>query len=384
MGPVPRFRQATAPQGSAFPYVKPESVGLSTDKLLEIGNRMVKWTDAGELAGAEWMLVKEGKVVMHEAVGWKDIEDETPWEIGTICRLRSMTKPFVGTAVLMLAEAGKLKLEDPVSKYLPSFDNKRSGTVTIEQLLTHSAGFVQGKYKRSHATFNTLREFVDEVGKNGPRYQPGERYSYSDRDSATLGALVAEVTGIPAETFIQERILTPLGMDQTLCNLEHGDPRQEKVSSTYMVQGFGGMTRYWDSSDPQVLSYFRASGGMYSNPMDYAKFLHMWMNNGSFNGSKFLEPDSVKMALTPNPLIEPPKKGDFGMSYGMHWQFVLNFKTGEPLAIGHTGSDGTMAYAMPDQDVMVFYFTQTRGGNTMRRFLKLIRTVVPSSPLGKL
>ncbi len=103
----------------------PEAVGLSSERLGALVTKMRAWVNAGEMVGGELLIVKNRHVVLHEAVGFRDKEDGIHWQRGTICRLRSMTKPFVGTAVHMLIEQGSLRLEDKVAKYLPSFDNPR-------------------------------------------------------------------------------------------------------------------------------------------------------------------------------------------------------------------------------------------------------------------
>lgn len=230
------------PTASPFPPATPESVGLSSTDLAVVVDSMKHWADEGRVVGAEILIVKDRKTVLHEVVGWRDREREIPWEPNTICRIRSMTKPFVGTSILMLAEEGKLSLSDPVATYLPSFDNERSRQITIEHLLTHSGGYDQPGYPAPLGTYGSLREAVDAVGKAGPPRKPGVEYHYSDAGSATLGAIVAEVSGIPVERFIESRILAPLGLRDTFTNLTPDDPRRSRVSSTYRRTGSGTFT----------------------------------------------------------------------------------------------------------------------------------------------
>ena len=255
-----------------FEYAKPEDVGVDSTSLNKITQEIKKWVENGDPVGAEFLVIKNRKIIKHETFGWMNREKKIPVKRNTICRVRSMTKPFIGTAILILEEQGKLKLDDPISKYLPSFDNEKSGKITIRQMLTHTAGFRQDAYPRPLSVCKSLREAVDIVGKQGPPDQPGTKFTYSDKDSSTLGAVVAEVSGVPVEEFIQTRLFTPLGMKNSFCNYKETDPRRGNVSCTYR-KASGGFVKYWDPSQPQRLRFFRASGGIYSTPMDYAKFL---------------------------------------------------------------------------------------------------------------
>lgn len=374
---VPRQRQLDGVKVSPFQYAKPETVGISSKSLHEIGDQIAQWVKRGHIVGAEWLIIKDRKIVMHEAVGWKNLEENIPMTIDTIFRIRSMTKPFVGTSILMLAEEGKLQLSDPVSKFLPSFANEKSREVTVKHLLSHTGGFAKRR-DFSFKNYSSLRETVDSIGTTGPQYPPGTRYKYSNSGYATLGAVVAEVSGMPLEDFIQIRVLSPLAMTDTFCNLARDDPRRKRVSCTYANTIFGLM-KYWDNSQPQVLKYFRACAGMYSTPIDYAKFLLMWMDKGKFDSKQLLSPDSVRKALECEALsIKENVKGKtFGKRcYGMMWQLVLD-KRNETVAFGHSGSDGTIARAYPEKDTMVFYFTQSKEGSEpgyFGKFLSLMET----------
>lgn len=181
--------KTTPKKGTYFEYAKPEDVGVASASLDQITEEIKKWVENGDPVGAEFLVIKNRKIIKHETFGWMNREEKIPVKRNTICRIRSMTKPFIGTAVLMLAEEGKLKIDDPISKYLPSFDNEKSGKITIRQMLTHTAGFRQDAYPRPLSVCKSLREAVDIVGKQGPPDQPGTKFTYSDKDSSTLGKL---------------------------------------------------------------------------------------------------------------------------------------------------------------------------------------------------
>jgi CubicO group peptidase (beta-lactamase class C family) len=333
---------------------------------------MELWLRSGDIVGAELLIVKDRQIVWHEAVGWKDRERRIPYERNTIGRIRSMTKPFVGTSVQMLAEEGRLRLEDPVSAYLPSWDNERSRGITIEQLLYHRGGFTQPGYPDPLGRYRSLREAVDATGRAGPQHEPGSRYFYSDAGSATLGAVVAQVSGMPLETFIERRILQPLEMGDTFTMLTMDDPRRSRVSSTYRrTSPDRRFEKYWENTEPQDMQFFRASGGMYSTPRDYAKFLALWMDSGLVDEEPLLQRETVVRALRGRPT-------GGGYEYGMQWQVFPGMDSspdGLP-AFGHGGSDGTIAVADPRENLMVLYFTQSRGGNTTGRMVDLAAEVL--------
>jgi len=344
-----------------FPIFKPESVGIESDTLNIFSDQIQEWLDEDEIVGAILTIIKSRKTVFHEAFGWREKEREIPMEKNTICRLRSMTKPFVGTSILMLSEQGKLALSDRVAKYFPSYKNEKCQNITIEQLITHTGGFKQPGYPWGPNFYKDLKSLVETIGKSGPSFAPGERYVYSDAGSSTLAYIVTEISEMPVEDFIQKNILDKLGMSNTFCNLTEDDPRRSAVSCTYSG-GKGTWNKYWDNSSPQAVPYFRGSGGIYSTTTDYARFLAMWMDEGSAGSRQFLKSETVKQALTPSDLS---KNGNGG--YGFHWEI---YKKSE-LVFGHRGSDGTLAIAAPQKDLMFLYFTQSRGNKTVSEMLYL-------------
>ncbi|MEJ2258052.1 MAG: serine hydrolase [Woeseiaceae bacterium] len=338
------------------------------------------------MVGAEILIIQHGRTLLHEAYGWSDRDEKRPLERNSIYRIRSMTKPVTGTAVLMLVEDGKIALDDPVGRFLPSFDNKRSQSVTVRQLLTHTSGL--GNHgrediglKQDDHDYASLRQLVDEIGGIGPRHSPGS-FHYSDSGSATLGAIVEQVSGMPVEHFIEERILSPLGMDDTYTAYVPGADWSGRVNSTYVLrQGSCEFDRYWDPSMEQDENYFQASGGLYSTVSDYAKFLAAWMKPGE-SGILSLSPGLARQAVTPENV-----RGD-GRGYGMHWDiYAVGDQDGLPAAFGHGGSDGTIALAIPGMDAMVLFFTQSRGSEPRLRLfaefarLELFGNVFPRNPM---
>jgi CubicO group peptidase (beta-lactamase class C family) len=332
----------------------------SSNGIQGIMDQIEEWVEGERIVGAEILIIRSREIILHEAFGWRDRERNIPMERNTICRIRSMTKPIVGTAILMLMEQERLSITDKVALYIPSFNNEKSREVTIEQLLTHTGGFEDPGYPGTAVDYGSLKELVDAVGTSGPTYTPGERFLYSDGGSSTLAYIVTVVSGMPVEDFIQTNILGPLGMVDSFCNLTEDDPRRSRVSCTYW-QNAGEWVKYWDNHDPQVVPFFRGSGGIYSTTTDYARFLTMWVDEGISGSMRFLTPGTVRQALTPSP---QSIEGNF--PYGFQWSIY-----DEP-TFGHSGSDGTLAWADPVEDLMIFYFTQSRRNNTTGEIVNIV------------
>lgn len=323
-----------------------------------------RWVKEGRIVGAEILFIRSGEIILHEVAGWRDRERNLPMEENTICRVRSMTKPVVGTSILMLYDQGWLSLEDRVSKYLSAFDNDKCREITVEQLLKHTGGFSQPGYPGDAGDYNSLKELVEAVAEAGPEHPPGTLFSYSDAGSSTLAAVVAAVSGVPAEDFIQTHIFDPLGMTDSFCVLEEDDVRRSRIACTYSSET-GQWSKYWDNDDPPQVPFFRGSGGIYSTVTDYARFLGMWMDNGSWNSDRFLDSATVSMALTPS--VESIA-AEF--PYGLQWRLY------DDSVFLHSGSDGTLALADPENDLLVLYFTQSRRNDTLYEIPDVIKDVL--------
>lgn len=348
-------------QSDTYFYNNSLSDEINSQKLQTLKNKVEEWFENKDIVGAVIMVIKDRKTVLHQAIGWRDRERKKLMELDTICRMRSMTKPFVGTSILMLAEQQKLNLSDKVSNHIAYYDNEKCRDITVEQLLTHTGGFEQPGYPKNPAAYDDLEDLVKTIGEVGPTMTPGEQYSYSDAGSSTLAHLISVISKKPAEDYIQENIFDKLEMKDTSCNSFRDDPRRPRVSCTYGLMS-GIFWKYWDNSMKQAAPYFRGSGGIYSTTEDYAKFLAMWMDQGITGSTRFLKPETVQKALTRSPHTSEGNGG-----YGYHWE-IYNAELG---AFGHRGSDGTLAIAVPKDDLILLYFTQSRGNKTTGQMLSL-------------
>jgi CubicO group peptidase (beta-lactamase class C family) len=184
-----------------------------------------KWVDDKEVVGAEVHIIKNRRTVLHKSFGDKDKERHVPMVNDTIFCVRSMTKPVVGTAIQILIDEHKISLDDPAAKYLPSFDNDKSRAITIRHLLTHTSGLPLTLLDKMPKEYHSIREIADQAGEHGSDFEPGSEFQYSDEGADTLGAIVAQVSGMSLDEFVQKRILEPCGMRNAITTLKADNPK---------------------------------------------------------------------------------------------------------------------------------------------------------------
>jgi len=354
-----------AQEGQVLDYGSPESAGIDRAKLGEAVKLYREAVEKDELRGAVLLVARHGRIVLHEAIGWKHRGYRLPMEKDTLFRMASNTKPVVATATLILVEEGKLALQDKVSRYFDSFNNWKSRDITIFHLLTHTSGFrIQPIfYPFDEKTTPSLRLAADRFGKEGPEVEPGISYSYSNAGFNTVGAILERVGGMELENLLKTRIYDPLGMKDTL---NHEDPAKlHRMATVYRgekrADGKMEFRQGFTPDDPPDFPIIRASGGMISTALDYARFLQMYSNGGSYGTVKILSRESIKMATSPH------VKTAENESYGLGWAV-----SGEGI-FSHGGSDGTFAWVDPAHGLIGEIFTQSPGGkNPSREFRRLI------------
>jgi CubicO group peptidase (beta-lactamase class C family) len=370
-------KSAAAEEKAAFPVATPESQGVSAAAVRRVAGEVEEYVKNGTIVGGELLIIKNRKTILHEVYGERDREDKRPMERGTIFNIRSMTKPLTGVAVQMLADEGKLRLDDPVARYLPGFDNDKSKAITIEQLLEHRSGLPLTILTVRIDAYSDLQAQAKAVGEKGPEFKPGEKFWYSDAGSDAAAAVVEKISGTTIDRFVAERILQPLGMADSFYLSKADDPRKERVASLYFGSP-GKWTRFWKPDSGPLYPFAWGSQTLYSTPADYARFLALWMDGGMAGGKRLLSKEALSRVLTPaSPMKalgsdKPYPCGFFGLKphYG---QMSILYAPGENppqtdvKVFGHSGSDGTAAWAFPAEDLIVCYFTQSRGQVSMIR-----------------
>ena len=361
----------------------PDEVGLSS-AILDAGVELYREAiAAGHLVGAVLLVAKDGKVVLHEALGWRNKGKDLPMEANTMFRMASNTKPPVATAISMLVADGKLEYDDPVRDHIPSFDDYRSGFIQIKHLLSHTSGFriptlfLQPYMQASaeHPDAPTLQLEAARFGEVGAEVLPGSSYSYSNPGYNTLGALVEIASGQPLEEFLDNRLYTPLGMNDSYHHevAEKLDGKLDRMGAVHYSQEGGEWVPGWEPGDPPQVPFVRASGGMISTAPDYAIFCQMYLNGGVYGGERIIREETVRLMTTTAFLAGGEAEPDRGVrvGYGFGWSVDPDG------TFSHTGSDGTGAWVDPNHDLIVLVFTQTpRGRNPRGKFLELVRSAI--------
>ena len=318
----------------------PKDVGMSSEKLAGVKPAVQALVDDEKIAGATVVVARKGKIAFFETFGMMDKEAKKPMAKDTILRFYSMTKPITSVAVMMLCEEGKIKLDDPVSKYIPQFkglkvyaesgneDTKRP--VTVRDLLRHTSGLTYGffgnttvdKMYREKTIFDwqsSLEDMVDKLGEIPLLYQPGTKWHYSV-STDMLGRLVEIVSGQPLDKFFRKRIFKPLGMKDTAFHVPA--KKVDRFAVCYGPKLTGGLNV---TDDPAKSRYLKkpvmlsGGGGLVSTAPDYLRFCQMLLNKGQLDGKRLLHAETVEM-MTKNQLpdgVSRGKDGGFGLGFSV-------------------------------------------------------------------
>ncbi|WP_100612737.1 serine hydrolase domain-containing protein [Confluentibacter lentus] len=360
-----------------------------------IDSTLKSFIDEGKVAGISTLIFEKDKEVHYAQFGYADREDSIPMSRNTIVRIYSMTKPIVGVALMTLYEKGAFKLDDPLTKYAPEFENMQvyagydsinkkvlleplKRPITIRDITRYTAGFegrmpgvprLQGKDDPTNKE-NTLQEMAEKLGKQPLAFQPGTRWAYGV--SVDVQAfLIERISGIPFEQYLRENVLDPLGMNETRYFIPEKD--RYRFAATYNYnRETKEMTRMPDTIT-QILNYYkwplnRGALGLTSTLDDYQKFGQMLINEGSLNGVTILKPETVKLMRT-NQLDESikermwlPDRGQmgFGVNFGVRVAPPVDAEENNGV-VGEFFWDGafsTLFIGDPVNDMTVVMFVQ--------------------------
>lgn len=361
----------------------PQEVGMSAAVLDGAAGLYREAVARGDLVGAVVLVAKDGRIVLHEAIGSRDHARGLPMELNTMFRMASNTKPVVATAVGMLVEQDELGYTDLVREYIPTWDNYRAGFISIHHLLSHTSGlriptlFLQPLMEPSpsHPDAPSLQLEVARFGEVGAEVIPGTSYSYNNPGFNTLGALVEMASDQPLEVFLEEHLYAPLGMEDSYHHevAEKLEGKLQRMGAVYYRKTDGEWVAGWTPGDPPQMPFVRASGGMISTAMDYAIFCQMFLNGGVYGGTRILTPETVALMTEPKTRISPAPASEEAPRayYGYGW-----FISDEGVYF-HGGSDGTNAWVDPERKVIGLAFTQTPAGpNPFARFQELVNLAI--------
>jgi CubicO group peptidase (beta-lactamase class C family) len=259
---------------------------------------------AGEVPGASLLVVEHGRVVVARGYGYANLEKHLKAGPATDYRLASVTKQFTAASILLLKQDGKLKLGDPIRKWLPELPAS-DAAITIRNLLTHTSGLID--YEDLIAPDQT--EQIDDAdvlrliaSQHRLHFPPGSAHRYSNGGYVLLGLIVQRASGMDLADFMQQRIFRPLGMDHTLMY-----ERQRGPQIPNRAWGYSKIDGKWVRTDQDVTSATRGDGGIYSNVVDMGKW------DAALYTDKLLDADSRKQMFTPKaPLADPDTDYGFG------------------------------------------------------------------------
>jgi CubicO group peptidase (beta-lactamase class C family) len=371
---------------------------VDSARLAKIPARMAEFVEHGDIAGAVTVVGRKEGILSIEAVGRRNLEKNEPMTKDTLFRIASMTKPITAVGIMILADEGKLKIDDPVEKHLPEFRGqmlvakrtpdevtlkKPTRPITIRDLLTHTSGLPGGMppglsdlyVKRNH----TLAEAVMAFSQRPLDFEPGSRWAYCNAGIDTLGRVIEVVSGQRYEDFLQKRIFDPLGMTDT--TFYPTKAQRARVAVNYDRKN----GKLVPASNPIIAlaenaRYPIPAGGLYSTGADLSKFYRMMLGRGTYDKTRILSAESVaemtkvqtgdlKAAFTP------------GMGFGLGWGVV---RTPEGVtamlssgSYGHGGAFGTQAWIDPHKDLFMVLLIQRAGlpnsdASDMRRELQAL------------
>src|SRR5436309_7525312 len=384
-----------------LPIAKAETVGMSVKRLERINAFIKDYVDTNQIAGAVTLVARKGKIVHFEAQGWRHKEENQPMEKDAIFSLASMTKPIVSTALMMLWEDGKFMLDDPISKWLPSYASKQvldpltgrrspARPVTVRHILSHTSGLslspsagpppltdtaadelaAEGEPVEPQAGGQggaaaparpkTLLEAVERAAGSPLAFQPGERWQYGS-STDFVAILVEKMSGLTIDEFVRTKIFQPLGMRDTFYNV----PREKvnKVAAIYRPDRDGKITLLRKPEYHEPTTYFPGVAGLNGTAADYFKFAQMLLNGGEYNGQRLLGRMTVNTMIT-NQIGEGKPvyiRGD-GYGFGLGFGVLTNpAKAADALSIGTFtwgGADGTLFWIDPQEDLIGILMVQ--------------------------
>jgi CubicO group peptidase (beta-lactamase class C family) len=387
------FVQAAPAAVHDLPAVKPESEGMSGERLGRLSSGMKELVEQGRLAGAVTMVARHGKVVEFDAAGKRDLAANAPMQKDSIFRIYSMSKPITGVAMMMLFEEGKWQLNDPVSKYIPEFANLKvygmdahnnvvmkdqAHPVTMVELMSHTGGFTYGFFSATPVDKmqveadvlninNTLDEFIKRVAKLPLNAQPGTEWHYSISVDIQ-GYIVQKLSGMPFEEFLEKRIFKPLGMVDTGFYV----PKEKlgRFAEMYNYDKDGkmqpvGVKEFLNHDFAAKPALPSGGGGLVSTASDYMRFCEMLRNGGELDGTRLLSPLTVELmranVVPPNvPGVSP------GVGFGLDFAVYI-----DPVAAGGYygkssyfwgGAAGTWFWIDPVNDLIVIGMIQQVAG----------------------
>jgi CubicO group peptidase (beta-lactamase class C family) len=375
--------------------VRPEQVGLSAERLQRIAELVDRHVQAGEISGAVTLVARNGRIAHLAAHGLMDLDSNKPMSEDALFRIASMSKPVGAVAILMLIEEGKVRLSDPVSRFIPSYKDMQVGVakpprptgfgppppaggppqfysvpaendITIRDLLTHTSGLMSGPISGSvaQAPFNRRHEegllWTEALGAAPLEFQPGTRWAYSAVGGFDVLSRIVEIaSGQTFDEFLRERVFGPLGMNDT--SFWPDASRRARLAGSYVPREGKLVAR----ENPDSMSgekYFSAAGGLMTTARDYAQFAMMLANGGELNGRRILSRRSIEMmrsVFVPDTLPGRQAGEGFGLGVRVITDPAARGTYLSEGSFGWSGVYGTHFFVDPEQNVVGIILAQT-------------------------
>lgn len=405
----PRSRAATLPEA------RPESVGMSSERLARIDRLCEEAVGSSAVPGVVALVARHGKIVYHRAFGMADPATGRDLQRNDIFRIASQSKAITATAVMLLWEEGRFRLDDPISKFIPEFRNPRvldtydtntgafttqpaRSEITIRHLLTHTSGIGYGvidgdpRFQELYRKAGVVDLFTTEpvtIGESVRRlatlplhHHPGERFTYSE-GLDVLGYFIEVGSGLTFDEFLRQRLFEPLGMRDTAFYLRADQaPRLVPVHRQENDRWTRQPVTFYDPDYPitGARTFFSGGAGLSSTARDYAAFLQMYLNGGEFGGRRLLSRTTVQTILANHAgdLMSGGKPGDSyqGLAFGVLTQLGQD-KGGRGTrgTFEWGGYFNTQYFADPHEKVIGVLMKQTQGttrDDTADRFRSLV------------
>lgn len=393
---------------AALTVAKPEALGFSGSRLTRVAETVNRHITAGGIVGAVTLVARRGQIAHLQAHGLMDREAKAPMRTDAIFRIASMSKPVTGVAIMMLVEEGKIRLNDPVSRFIPEFTNTKvaiprpgapapaggSGAaapqpaidyvsaerpVTVRDLLTHTSGLASGGLGTREAnrlaqrdTKGTLAPYIARLGGAPLDFQPGSEWRYSALAGIdTLGRIVEVASGLTFDAFLRQRVFEPLGMSDTAFSVPA--EKAARIATNY-AKTDKGLERQDTPSWLATTTLFSGGGGLWSTAEDYARFAQMLLDGGALDTVRLLGPRTVAR-MTSNHLgtrYTGISRTQRGMGFGLTMEVVVDeVEAGQSRSTGSFGWDGafgTHFWVDPKEKLVGILMVQTPGSGLTRDF----------------
>ena len=404
-------------------HAAPAPSTFSAERLARIDAVLQQYVDENRLAGAVALVLRDGQTAYEKAVGWSDKEAGRRMAPTTIFRIASQTKAITSAAVLVLLEEGKLTLNDPVSRYIPSFANSKvairndaaaPGTapeivparrpITIRDLLTHTAGISYGTDRHVAPMYEAkglgpaagfgwytadkselVCDTMERLGTLPFVAQPGEAWVYG-YNTDILGCIVEKASGSPLDAFVKTRITGPLGMKDTQFFLPA--EQRDRLAAVYTIGADGKIARAPDGPRGQgnyvegPRKSFAGGAGLLSTARDYSRFLEMTRNGGVLDGVRILSPRTIAL-MTTNQIgaLHSPNGLGFGLGFETTDRYGANGLDSEG-AYGWSGAYATMYRVDPEARLVLVLMVQVvpNTSDIGRKFPTLVYQALTEAP----